>query len=476
MGVMNEQPPADTAKRLEQHQQSHLLRWWPELSEGERSRLLEQISQLDFESVAGLVAKAKSGDGDNAGDTAARARRATEPRGVVRQPGNNSAALDEWNDAFRHGEELLRAGKVGAILVAGGQGTRLGFDKPKGMFTIGPVSGRSLFQVLSDQIRARIRRYGRSIPFYVMTSDATHDETVEYFEANNYLGLDRRDVAFFRQGNMPSVDAKSGQVLLAEKGTLTASPDGHGGILAALANSGLLDDMQLRGIEHLYYHQVDNPTAIVCDPALIGFHAKRQSELTTKVVPKVSASERMGVVVDVDGQTQIIEYSDMPADVAARVNSAGELMHWAGNMAIHVFDRAFLERLASSGDSLPFHIAHKKVPYVDAEGQLKEPDEPNAYKFERFIFDALPLAKRALVVEADRSGEFNPVKNASGSDSPETARNAMNALYRNWLEAAGAKVAEGVVVEISPLFALDADEVRGKIQPSTRFDKSTYLS
>jgi UDP-N-acetylglucosamine/UDP-N-acetylgalactosamine diphosphorylase len=246
-------------------------------------------------------------------------------------------------------------------------------------------------------------------------------------------------------------------------------------MLAALAKAGLIDEMQGRGIEFLHYHQVDNPTAIVCDPVFLGFHTQRDCEMSVKVVAKRSAEERMGVAVDVDGKTQIIEYSDLPAEVARKTDAAGSLLLWAGSTAIHVFSRRFLERLVDRADALPFHVAHKKVPYCDAEGKVMSPAAENAFKFERFIFDALPLAERTLVLETDRAREFNPVKNATGDDSPDSARAALARLYHEWLRSAGAKVDDSIPVEISPLFALDAADVGAKIKPGSSFTEPTLL-
>ncbi len=309
-----------------------------------------------------------------------------------------------------------------------------------------------------------------------MTSDATHDETVAFFAEHNNFGLPAGDVFFFQQGNMPAVDAESGKLLIAGDQTLSTSPDGHGGMLTALAKSGLLAEMNRRGIEYLHYHQVDNPTAIVCDPVFLGFHAELGCDMSVKVVAKRSAAERMGVAVDVDGVTQIIEYSDLPLDVARKTDAAGALLLWAGSTAIHVFTRAFLDRLVDHGDALPFHVAHKKVPYCNADGKLINPERENAYKFERFIFDALPLATRARVLETDRAREFNPVKNASGDDSPETARAALASLFHGWLRAAGAQIDDATPVEISPLFALDVEDVRAKVKPGTKFSEPTFLN
>jgi UDP-N-acetylglucosamine/UDP-N-acetylgalactosamine diphosphorylase len=446
--------------RLREFGQEHLLRWWDELDDPPRAALLAAIDHVDFSLLEQLVQQSKEAPAA-AESLRRKAHRATPPAALIRQPQSTSDKA-EWQAARDRGTALLAAGRVGAILVAGGQGTRLDFPHPKGMFPIGPVSNKSLFQLLAEQLLARGRRAGVAIPYYVMTSDATHNETVDYFRTHNFLGLDPGIVHFFQQGNMPAVDDLTGRVLLAGKGELSQSPDGHGGMLSALASSGLLDDMRRRGIEYLYYHQVDNPLASVCDPEFIGFHALRDADVSVKVVAKRSPAEKMGVAVDVDGQTQIIEYSDLPDDVAAQRDEQGEIRLWAGSTAIHVFSRAFLQRLADQRIELPFHIARKQVSYLDDSGQVVAPTKENAFKFERFIFDVLPLARKALVVEADRETEFNPLKNKEGECSPQDVRRSLMALHRSWLRRSGVDVVDDVPVEISPLFALGPEDVSAR--------------
>jgi UDP-N-acetylglucosamine/UDP-N-acetylgalactosamine diphosphorylase len=458
---------------LQRHNQTHLLRWWDELDAQQQSGLIEQIESIDFDLIQQLLEK-HCGSESVAESPQEKAQRATSPAELVRLPTSDDDEA-QWNKATRTGEEVLAAGKVGVILVAGGQGTRLGFDKPKGMYPIGPVSGNSLFQILVEQAIARSRRAGVSIPYYVMTSEATHTETEAYFRQNRYFGLESAEVHFFQQQSMPAVDDTTGRLLVEDKGKIATGPDGHGGMLAALSSSGLLDEMRNRGIEILYYHQVDNPTSIVCDPAFLGFHVLRNSEMSTKVVEKRSAEEKMGVVVDIDSQMQIIEYSDLPDEIVHRTDSNGNLLLWAGSMAIHLFNREFLERLNGQDEGLPFHIAHKTVPYLDDTGEQVNPESPNAYKFERFIFDAMPAAQTALVVEADRPREFNPVKNAEGDDSPKTCRAAMTAIFSNWLKQAGAGVSVGIDVEISPLFALDSESVQSQIDAGIIYRESVFL-
>jgi UDP-N-acetylglucosamine/UDP-N-acetylgalactosamine diphosphorylase len=457
---------------LTRHGQEQVLRLWDALGPAPRERMLAQLQAVDFEQLKTLVASRQKTGAADQDALVERSRRAMPPQSMVRLP-KTADDRGRWEKAHEAGEKLLRAGKVAAILVAGGQGTRLGFDKPKGMFPIGLLSQAPLFQVLAHQLLARSRRAGAPIPYFVMTSDATHEDTVTFFREHNYFGLPAGDVFFFQQANMPAVDAETGKLLISDDQSLTTSPDGHGGMLTALAKSGHLAEMRRRGIEYIHYHQVDNPTAIVCDPVFLGFHSQLGCDMSVKVVAKKSAEERMGVAVDVDSVTQIIEYSDLPLDVARKTDATGSLLLWAGSTAIHVFTRAFLDRLVAHGDALPFHVAHKKVPYCDAAGKLINPTKENAYKFERFIFDALPLAKKALVLETDRAREFNPVKNATGDDSPETAQRALARLYHDWLRSAGAEVDDSTPVEISPLFAVDGDEVRARVRPGTKISSPT---
>jgi UDP-N-acetylglucosamine/UDP-N-acetylgalactosamine diphosphorylase len=460
------------AERLRILRQDHVLRWWEELSSQQQEHLAQKLAAIDIDQLGGLWQPSE--DETTAESPADRARRAQPPRQLVRVPRSENDQRS-WSAARRAGLDLLSSGRVGVILVAGGEGSRLGFPHPKGKFPIGPVSGKSLFQLLTEQVVSRSRSAGATIPYYVMTSDATHDETIDFFQSHSHFGLDPRHVHFFRQGTMPAVDRATGRLLLGSKHELVLNPDGHGGILTALDRSTLLDQMCDSGIDYLYYHQVDNPLARVCDPAFLGFHVQTGSEVSTKVVAKLSAAERMGVAVEVDGRTQVIEYSDLPADIAALCDPQGELRFWAGSTAIHVFSRSFLTRLRDDRIELPFHRAIKKVPHLDESGALVEPATENAIKFERFIFDVLPLAERSLIVEARREDEFCPLKNKSGDFSAEHVKQSLSQLYAGWLRSAGVAIAENAPVEISPLYALDAEQLAAKIDRSRQFHPPLYL-
>lgn len=453
--------PTELIERLDSHNQSHLLRWWDELSAQERQHLQTEISAVDFPLLESVLLKSKNND--SATESVPRADIAVAPQSLVCQPAS-AEDTSAWEAARIIGGDLLAGGKIAVITVAGGQGSRLGFDHPKGMFPIGPVTDRTLFQIFAEQIQAKRIECGAAIPWLIMTSSATHQETVDFFKANQFFGLASDTVHFFPQGSMPAADAETSKLLMSTNHSLCLSPDGHGGLVTALQSSGLLQKLESQGIEHVFYHQVDNPTVIICDPALIGLHQQHDSQLTTNVVRKVSPMEKMGVLADVNGKLEIIEYSEMTEAQASRTDDSGNGLFWAGNTAIHIFSLAFFKELSEDGCLLELHLANKKVPHLNDSGQMVQPDAPNAFKFERFIFDALPLAKRSLVVEGDRQREFNPVKNAEGSDSPATSKAALIRIYTEWLSSLGHEIAEGTPVEISPLIATDASQLSARLK------------
>lgn len=449
--------------------QPHLLEHANSLPAAEREKFLAQLQRVDFRLIDRLVAGESQTD-----DWADLASRAKSPRSIRLHAANNEFTLET---ARRRGAEALKSGHVGAMLVAGGQGTRLGFDHPKGMYPLGPVSQAFLFQILFEKLLAVGKRYGVRIPLFLMTSPATHDETVAFLAEHDRFGLAEEDLVIFCQGTMPAVDEQTGKLLLAGPGELALSPDGHGGMLAALAGSRAPQLIRDRGLKQLFYFQVDNPLAQVCDEATLGYHLLAASEVTMQAVRKHDPAEKVGVVVDVDGRMMVIEYSDLPAEHAGRRAADGTLELWAGSIAVHVFDADFLLHHATKDGGLPFHKARKKVPHLDASGRPVEPTEPNALKFEKFIFDLAPAAKSALVVEVDPAEAFAPLKNAPGAktDSPEWVRAQMIAQAERWLTAAGARVAPQTPVEISPLYGYDADTVKAATKPGTAIDQPTYF-
>jgi UDP-N-acetylglucosamine/UDP-N-acetylgalactosamine diphosphorylase len=459
--------PPDLMHRLKRHGQEHVLLGWEDLDPAGRAALANQLAGIDLDELDRLYAMR---DKPAAVPTADR---------LAPIPTETAATIDA--DTVRLGHEALGRGELAVLLVAGGQGTRLGFDKPKGMFAIGPVSNKPLFQVHADKVFAVGRRYGRPVPFLVMTSPATHADTSRYFADHGYFGLGRENVYFFQQGTMPAVDIGTGRLLLEAPGVLFSSPNGHGGTLTALSETGVLDEVARRGIRHVFYFQVDNPLVKVGDPAFFGKHIALRSEASSKAIAKAYPEEKMGVLALIDGRCGIVEYSDLPDELCHETGADGRLVYRAGSPAIHLFGLEFLRRVTQGASRLPFHIARKKVPHVDGSGKRVNPATENALKFEMFVFDALPMADRWLVMESPREEEFSPVKNAHGVDSPATAKLAIANLAGRWLEAAGVRVArnaEGNVaepLEISPRFAMDAAELAARVWPGRAVDGPLYL-
>ena len=447
-------------KKAEEAGQGHLFAWWAELDRAQRASLLEQIDAIEFSLLQSLIDRLVLHPSRE--DTAA-----LQPAPIIPVPKSESEKR-EHRIAREHGEALLRDGKVAPLVVAGGQGTRLGFQGPKGAFPIAPLTNKCLFALFAERILAGQRRYGIPLSWLIMTSPANDAETRRFFEQNNFFGLLPDQVHFFVQGTMPAVD-KQGKILLASRHEIARSPDGHGGTLRALDRSRLLDLLGSRGIEEVSYFQVDNVLAKVLDPVFIGRHAQAGAEMSSKVVRKAYPREKVGIIGLRDGKLGVIEYSDLGRnDMEARLPDGG-LKYWAGNIATHMVRVAFVRRLEQAGIRLPFHRADKKVPYIDSQGRLIQPKHPNAVKFESFIFDALQYASRSVTQEVIRKEEFSPIKNAEGVDSPETARRDLMELFAAWLEEAGVRVPrneEGslaVKLEISPLYALDREEAIKKV-------------
>lgn len=463
-------------KLLKKHGEEHLLAHWGTLSKKERSSFESQLMQIDWHEVTAcknLVAKQK--DNKHTIDRLHFNSASTPTCHKLGAQNTNSLK------ALEHGQEALAAGHVGAILMAGGQGTRLGFEGPKGTFPITTVSKETLFDVLLGQLRAVKKRFGHNVPLAIMTSSATDNQTREFLKAANFCGLNSDFLFFFCQGNLPAVDATTHKLFLDSCDHIAVAPDGHGGMLQALAESGGLEWFQQHGCRTLVSFQVDNPLAKPVDPEFIGQHILSRSSLSTQVVPKLDPEERVGVVAELNGVTQIIEYSDLPPNVAADRLQNGRLKLFAGSIAIHAFDMRFLQDIASSSQTLPLHIAHKKVPFLNEKGCLIQPTKPNAFKFERFIFDLMPLAEKVTVVEIDPKEGFAPLKNPSGArtDSPETVRESLNAYAIRHLKGVGIKVAPGINVELDAASIFDDDDLQiiaqSGVFPKNHIDESVVV-
>ncbi len=431
-------------KLLKTCKQEHVLAHWKKLGKQEREALLAQVATIDPKSLAYCQQALKSGM------EAVDSSKGKAPKVAVLK-GKKRA------EAIAVGEKELRAGRVAALLVAGGQGSRLGYDGPKGCYSIGPITGAPLFYFHARKILARTIRYGATIPFYVMTSEANNAATVKCFEENDYFGLNPSDVFFFTQGMWPGMTT-DGKIILDAPGHVFMSPDGHGGLLAALKRSGALADMKKRGIKSVFFFQVDNPLVEIADPAFIGYHVQEKSEYSLKLCAKREPKEKVGMPMKFGDAYRMVEYTEMTDEQCHRKGKDGKLYFLYGSPAIHVFDRAFLDREASR--PMPLHLAFKKIPMVDAKGEVVKPSEPNGYKFEKFIFDILPKAKKAAFLAFDQADEFSPVKNAEGGDSPASCRADMQAKWRRWMAEAGIVCDAKLPIEIDPAYAVDAADLK----------------
>jgi UDP-N-acetylglucosamine/UDP-N-acetylgalactosamine diphosphorylase len=457
--------PEPLLEALARTGQETVLRFWPALDGAGRAHLLGQLAVIDWREFEVLRRFAIAHGTHPAPMPIDLANATTPPCLRLRDPANRIAPLA----AVAAGERFLATGLVGAILVAGGQGTRLGCTGPKGLVPVGPLSHATLFDLLFGRLRAIHRRFGRRVPLAIMTSSATDADTRQFLRESNFCGLDPDFVHVFRQHDLPALDAATGTLLLDAPDHLAMAPDGHGGMLVALHESGGLDWFGRHGVEHLASFQVDNPLALPLDCEFLGYHALSQADFSTQVVLKREPQERVGVVVEQDGRHAVIEYSDLSPALAAERRPDGRLRFHAGSIAVHCFTKSFLDRAATRDDSLPLHLAHKVVPFLDESGTLIRPTAPNAIKFERFIFDLMPLADRVTVVEIEARDGFAPLKNPAGSaaDAPEHVHAALVAHARRLLAEAGVTVADGIAVELDAATILDTADIAAALPRGT---------
>ncbi len=443
--------------------QGHVFAWWDELNGQERLHLLQQLAEVDFELMERLFRDLVR-PAEEVRETAELIPPSVIPLARTREEASRDAR------ARAVGEDILFKGSLAVLIVAGGQASRMGVEVPKGCVPVSPIMEKPLFQLHAEKVLALSLRYGISIPLIVMTSWSNDEPTREFFRENDYFGLNTTDVSFAVQASLPALDP-DGKIILETKSSLFFSPDGHGGAVQALKASGALDNLLVRGINDIFYLQVDNPLVKIGDPVFLGYHTEAGAEVSLKVVHRRSPEEKVGVLVWRDGKIVVVEYTDLSKEQKHARDPSGELKFCYGSIAIHVLSTRFLKRLAEGeGGTLPYHAAWKKVPFVDASGNVVRPDKPNAIKFERFIFDALPFASAAAAIETSREEEFAPVKEMAGEDSPQNARRAMSELYVGWLKRCGIEVPrddDGSLrhpVEISPLFAMNADDLATRLR------------
>lgn len=406
----------EVERKLKRYNQEHLLDYYNNIQdENLKNKFEKQLENIDYELIDSLYKKT------------------TIP---IKEDIGNVEPIDYWDkerlggkyDFYENiGIEAIKAGKLAAVTMAGGQGTRLGHNGPKGSYDIGLDSHKSLFELLCDGLKEMGKKYEVEIPWFIMTSEENNEDTIEFFKKNKYFGYEK-NVHFFVQGQLPMVDTE-GKILIGENGLIKEAADGHGGVYESLVKSKMIDKMKELGVEWVFIGGVDNCLVRMVDPVLMGLAIYKNVTGAGKSVVKANPKEKVGVFCRKNGRPNVIEYSEITDEMAEATDAAGELLYGESHILCNLFNLEAIERMGSN--PLPYHSAFKKATYIDKDGNKVVPDSPNAYKFEAFLFDAFGELDDMVILRVKREEEFAPVKNATGVDSPETARELYNNLHKH---------------------------------------------
>ena len=403
-------------EKLEKYSQEHLLNYYEKIDDENKAKLLDQILTIDFAQVRNLYEQTQK-EVDFSNDT-------IEPINYIDKSKLTKEEIEKYNQT---GEEIIRKGKYAVITMAGGQGTRLGHNGPKGTFDIGLDSHKSIFEILLDTLKYASEKYGSTIQWYIMTSRENNDQTENFFKENNYFGYDKNAITFFKQGELPMCD-EQGKIIIGEDGLIKEAADGHGGIFESLRRNGIIYDMESKGIEWAIIGPVDNVLANMVDATFLGATISNGAKAGGKSVVKAGPKEKVGVFCKRNGKPGVVEYTEISQEMAERLNDDGELVFAESHINCNLFSVEAIKEVSTK--KLPYHSAHKKAKYINSDGQLVVPESPNAFKFESFIFDAFDMLENMTIFRVLREEEFAPVKNAEGNDSPETARKLYKDFYK----------------------------------------------
>lgn len=393
---------------LKRYGQEQLLSNFEKLDINNKNKLLDEILTINFEQIQKLYANTIKQVSFN--------EMKLEPIPYVEKDKLTKADKEKYEEI---GEKIIKEGKYAVVTMAGGQGTRLGHNGPKGSFDLGLDNHKSLFEILCDTLKQSYEKYGHYIPWYIMTSEENNKETIDFFEKNQYFGYEKDKIKFFTQGELPVLN-EEGKILLNKTGLVNKAADGHGGIFVAMRKCGVIYDMKAKGIKWAFIGGVDNVLVKMVDPILVGLAEEAKVLAAGKSVVKAYPEERVGVFCKKNGRPSVIEYTEISKELAEKRDSNGELQYAESHILCNLFNIEAIDEI--SKDKLPYHCAHKKIPYMNNNGEIVNPDKPNAYKFEAFLFDAFESLEDMVIMRVKREEEFAPVKNAEGVDSPETAR------------------------------------------------------
>ena len=393
---------------LTKYGQEQLLVNYENLSEENKNQLLDEILTIDFNQLAKLY--------ENRNFKQAYSDAEIEPISYIEKDKMNKEEKEKYDEI---GIKEIKNGKLAVVTMAGGQGTRLGHNGPKGTFDIGLESHKSIFEILCDTLKAANEKYDVIIPWYIMTSKENNKDTVDFFEKHNYFGYPKGYIQFFKQGELPMV-GENGKVLLNEEGMIKLAADGHGGVFSSMLKDGVIYDMKARKIKWVFIGAVDNVLLKMVDPTLIGIAESKGLLAAGKSVVKAGPHEKVGVYCKKNGKPGVIEYSEISKEMAEEIDENGQLKYGETQTNCNLFNIEAIEKVSEK--NLPYHVAHKKATYMNEKGEIVKGTEPNAYKFEAFFFDAFENLDDMVILRVKREEEFAPVKNAEGDDSPETAR------------------------------------------------------
>ena len=393
---------------LKKHNQEHVIRQYELASDEKKAFLISQVANMNFEEIEELYSLTQSFRGfDNFN---------IEP---IDAQDAEALSEEEKNELIKIGEDIIKNKKVAIIMMAGGQGTRLGHYGPKGTFDFGLPNHKTIFETYVDQFKIAKEKYGVAVPWYIMTSRENNNSTVEFFKNNNYFGYEEGIKTFFSQSELPMLD-EDGKLILDENGLIKEAANGHGGVFEALVKNGILQELQDSGIEWVFTCGVDNVLAPMVDPLLLGYSKKNNYMATSISCIKENPDEKVGMLCYKDGRPSVVEYTELTDDLRYAKKENGELLLSEAHIMMNLFNCDVI--LGISKEKLPYHVAHKKCNMMDREGNVHVPENPNAYKFETFIFDAFERLDKMGVLRYKREDCFAPIKNATGNDSPETAR------------------------------------------------------
>lgn len=400
---------------LKKYNQNEIIELLDKLDDDKKEKLADSVLNVDFENLTKIFNISKE-------------KKAVDTSGI--SPMNaiikDDISEEERKKYFELGKNVIQNNQYAVITVAGGQGTRLGHDGPKGTYKVNTINGEKyIFEILCEIMKEATKTYGVEIPWYIMTSEENNSETVAFFKEHNFFGCNPDKIKFFMQSKMP-IMSKDGKILVDKDFKVKQASDGHGGIFNSMKRAGIIDELSSNGVKWVFTCGVDNILVNMVDPYLVGLAIDKNCKLATRSLVKNSPSEKIGVICKQNNKVKVIEYTELPEEMANKVDSNGNLVFGESHVMFNLFSLDAIKRIAE--EKLPYHVAFKKNDYINSNGQLVKAESPNSYKFESFIFDSFEMFDDMAILRTKREDEFAPIKNATGVDSPETAVN----LYNNY--------------------------------------------